>query len=103
MALQAMNKPEWVAYLTSVGIPEQYAEEYAAKFVEQQMFKKFLKFIPDEELRETYGINLGGHRLAIRHSADDPHIPSTIPATSTSNAVVTGQITGKVSPTTVET
>ena len=81
-----MKKPEWVDYLISIGIPEQYAEVYAPKFVEQQTLKKFLKFIPDDKLQEIYGINLDGHRLAIRHSTDEPQAPSTTPTTSTSNA-----------------
>ena len=86
MALRVTKKPEWVAYLISIGIPEQYAEVYAPKFVEQQTLKKFLKFIPDDKLQEIYGINLDGHRLAIRHSTDESQAPSTTPTTSTSNA-----------------
>ena len=86
MALRIMNKPEWVTYLTSIGIPEQHAKMYASKFVEQQVQKKFLKFIPDAELQETFGVHMSGHRLAIRHSMDEPQTSLTAtPAPSTSN------------------
>ena len=78
MALQAMNKADWVRYLTNLEIPEQFAEKYAPKFMEHQVPVKFLKFISDEELKDAYGITIGGHRLAIRHGSE-PEAQGTMP------------------------
>ncbi|MEL6804566.1 MAG: hypothetical protein AAFO91_12390, partial [Bacteroidota bacterium] len=75
MALRTIKKPEWVTYLTSIGIPQEHAESYAAKFAEQQIQKKFLKFISDDELQDVFGVKLVGHRMAIRHSEDEPLPP----------------------------
>ena len=69
MALRT-SKEEWLHFLASIGISEDYASKYAAKFQEQDVSIPFLKFISDEELRHTYMIELGGHRLKLRHGVE---------------------------------
>ena len=77
MALRTiLNESEWVEYLLNLGIPEKYSKEYAIKFVEQQVPTNLLQFITDNDLRETYNIQLGGHRLAILHSTNQLQTPS---------------------------
>ena len=78
-----MTKSQWVIYLTDLGIPEQNAKEYASKFLEQQVSIKLLKFITDEDLKETYGVKFGGHRLAIRHTTDSDSSVATTAQTAT--------------------
>ena len=56
-----MNKAEWVTYLTSIGIPRQDAVGYAPEFVQQQVQKKSLQVLTDEELQESFGFQLRGH------------------------------------------
>ena len=70
MALRIMDLDEWNLYLQSIGIPESYATQYAAAFNSQQMPKSLLKHLSDQELSESYGVKLGGHRMMIRHSDD---------------------------------
>ena len=67
MALRA-NQKQWQEHLSNLGIPESHSEEYARTFIEQDVSPDLLKFISDSELQDTYHIQLGGHRLAIRHS-----------------------------------
>ena len=71
MALRTLDHKEWVAFLTSIEIPEEDAENYATKFQEQRLAIKYLKFITDEDLQQVYGIQFMGHRLAIRHYSDE--------------------------------
>ena len=70
MALRIMNHGEWNLYLQSIGIPESYATQYAAAFDSQQMPRALLKHLSDQELSETYGVKLGGHRMMIKHGDD---------------------------------
>ena len=74
MALRAgytMKLQDWISHLMEMEIPECYAKEYAPKFFEQQVQKRFLKFISDDELRETFGVSLIGHRLAIKNHFEE--------------------------------
>ena len=68
MALRT-NQKQLQQHLCSLGIPEPYAEKYATTFVEQDVTPELLKLVSDSELRDTYQIELGGHRLRIRHGA----------------------------------
>ena len=72
MALRTYNEPEWKKYLIELGIPEEFAKRYASNFVAQQVSPDLLRFITDAELRDTYGVKLGGHRLMIMHRAGQP-------------------------------
>ena len=73
MALRTMNHQEWVAFLTSIDIPQQDADKYSIKFSEQQIHVKHLKFISDEDLQQLFDVKILGHRLAIRHHLDEPN------------------------------
>ena len=75
MALRTgYTKSEWSEYFVSLGIPRQYSETYAVKFAEQQIPKNLLRFITDNDLQDTYDIQLSG--LTILHSNDQPQTPS---------------------------
>ena len=70
MALRTiLDEPEWTDYLVNLGIPKKWAKEYAVNFAKQQVPTNLLSRITDTDLRDTYGIQLGGHRLTILHSA----------------------------------
>ena len=68
MALRLTTEPEWTDHLQNLGIPTQFAKAYAVQFVEQQVPLSLLAVIKDDDLRDTYGVKLAGHRLAILHS-----------------------------------
>ena len=68
MALQLFSVEKWKHYLNEIGIPNPHAEEYAITFNKHQVPHSLLRIITDEELRETYEIEIGGHRLLIRHN-----------------------------------
>ena len=68
----ALRAKEWQQYLTGLGIPEVHAEQYAISFTKEEVTPDLLQYITDAELRETYRIALGGHRLAIRRSLTQP-------------------------------
>ena len=67
MALRALTIEEWKQYLNELGIADPYAEEYAVTFNKHQVPKSLLRLMTDDELRDTYNIELGGHRLLIRN------------------------------------
>ena len=77
MALRILNESEWKTFLVSIGIPDSFADQYAAKFHEEQIPKSLLKHLSDEELRDDYDIKLKGHRLIIRHAEVSVDMPST--------------------------
>ncbi len=71
------SKVEWTTHLKSIGIPDPFAEQYSVTFSEQQVPISLLKLVSDEDLREEYGITLGGHRLLIRHSTTESNLAPT--------------------------
>ena len=76
MALRLLSVQEWKSYLNGIGIPDQYAEQYACTFYKHQVPRTLLKLLSDDELRDTYEVELGGHQLLIRlypsqHKATD--------------------------------
>ena len=65
----ALNKAEWKDHFTNIGIPDEFAEVYAGKFVDQQIHLNVLKLVSDNELQNTFQVKLLGHRLLIQSSA----------------------------------
>ena len=87
-----VSEKEWKEHLNSIGIPDPYAEEYAATFCKHQIPKHFITRIPDNELRDTYEIELGGHRLLILLSGESTAAtPSTLMNTQQSKPNVRHQ------------
>ena len=68
MALRLLTIEKWKKYLNDIGITDPYAKDYAVTLNKQQVPKDLLSLMSDNELRDTYGITLGGHRLIIRHN-----------------------------------
>ena len=87
MALRAgsrsmTTRSEWSEHLQNLGVPEQHAEHYAVQFVEQQVPLNLLGDINDTELRDTFGVKLFGHRLAILHRNVQPQTLAQGPSTT---------------------
>ena len=88
MALQT-SKRDLKKHLASLGIPDVKADEYATTFSAEEVSIDYLKFISDNELRDTYNITLGGHRLAIRHSHNQPQAQQNVEQANTSRSTTT--------------
>ena len=78
MALRIFEEPEWEHYFNSIGIKDTLAKQYAGKFHAEQIPQSYLKHLSDEELRETFGVKLLGHRLLIRHANTEPEPSSSV-------------------------
>ena len=93
------SKSEWITYFQSIGISAPYAEQYSATFSEQQVPRSLLKLISEEDLRDEYGVVLGGHRLLIRHSVTAPAaVPTTSRQSSSMVRHKSPQLTSSMTP-----
>ena len=82
-----LSQEEWQKFFSGIGIAEKSSKKYAATFHEHEVQQDLLKYITDDELQDTYLVQLGGHRLAIRHSLDQqPHSSQEGTSSSSSNS-----------------
>ena len=88
--VHTLNEGNWKSYFNSIGIPDPYAGKYANVFHKHQIPQSLLKMISDDELRDTFEVELVGHRLLIRHSQSNtaPAASTTVSAPQTNRALV---------------